>query len=268
MSASTSEDQFVHLGPIRVRVRVTGDGPPLLMIMGIGGNLDMWEPLTALLPDRQLVTFDFPGTGDSTLSWLPPTMPANALLVRALIRKLGYDKVDVLGYSWGGVLAQHVALQHRSVVSRLILASTTVGWGGRFPRLSVAGKMVTPLRYYSRSYFKRIAPSLYGGRYRLDPAYLEAEVQRRLGRPPSLPGYGAQLTAIMSYSSLPILPLISARTLVLAGDDDPIVPTFNPKLIAAAIRHATLRILPGAGHLLLFDSPEVVAPLIDEFLGQ
>ncbi|HET9691169.1 MAG TPA: alpha/beta fold hydrolase [Acidimicrobiales bacterium] len=263
----TTETVTVRVGPARLRVRTTGSGPPLLLCMGIGGNLDMWEPLLAHLPDRRLITFDFPGTGGSSLSPLPPTMAANAFLVRALLRRLEVDRADVLGYSWGGVLAQHLAFQHPSVVRRLVLAATTVGLGGVPPSPVTAAHLLTPRRYYSRRYFREVAPSLYGGRHRRDPAIVEAHATRRLGKPPSPVGYAAQLAAVTGYSTLPGLRRISAPTLVLAGGDDPIVPAANARLMARMIRRSTLRVLPDAGHLLLVDSPEVVGPIIEGFLA-
>jgi pimeloyl-ACP methyl ester carboxylesterase len=267
MSVVDRTTSHVHVGPTRVRVRITGEGAPLLMIMGIGGNLDMWEPLAAQLHGRQLVMFDFPGTGGSGNSWLPPTMVHNAVFTQLLLRKLGYDRVDVLGYSWGGVLAQYLAIQFPGSVRRLILAGTSFGAGGVPPSPRVMLRMLTPRRYYSGPYFKRIAPSVFGGRYRTDPALVDAEVRRRLERPPSIWGYATQLVATLNSSSLLGLPLVSAQTLILAGDDDPMISTVNPKAMAALLRHSTLHILPGAGHLVLLDSPERVVPLIDAFLA-
>jgi poly(3-hydroxyoctanoate) depolymerase len=264
---SAGTPSFVRVGPMRVRVRIEGEGPPLLLIMGIGGNLDMWEPLWTRLPGRQVIMFDFPGTGASGASWLPPTMAHAAWFTHRLLRRLGYGRVDVLGFSWGGVLAQHLAFQHPHSVLRLILASTSSGLIGLPPSLGAAAAMVTPWRYYSRPYFNRIAPSVYGGRFRRDPALVAEAARQRLRRPPSPAGYAAQLTALSGYSTLPGLPLITAPTLILAGGDDPVVPTFNTRLMARFLRHATVRIVPGAGHLVLLDSPEIVAPMIEEFLA-
>ena len=267
MTTVESGSFYVNVGPTRVRVRIVGSGPPLLLVMGIGGNLDMWEPLAGELHGRQLIMFDFPGTGSSALSWLPPTMGFNALFVRMLLRRLDVANADVLGYSWGGILAQHLAIQHPGVVRRLVLVATTVGLGGKPPPLQVAARLTTPRRYYSRSYFRSVAPSLYGGRYRSDPTMVEAHAQSRMGRPPSPLGYIAQLTALAGYSTLPGLPFVKARTLVLAGGDDPIVDTFNPKLIARFISGSKLTIIADAGHLLLVERPEAAAPLIDDFLS-
>lgn len=256
------------VGPTRIRVRTVGDGPPLLFLMGIGGNLDMWQPLERLLPSRRLIMFDFPGTGGSSLSFLPPTMGWNALMVRLLMRRLGHRQVDVLGYSWGGVLAQHLAVQHPYSVRRLVLAATTVGIGGLPPPPRTAARLLTTRRYYSRSYFREVAPHLFGGRYRYDQAMVEAQAAQRIARPPSRIGYLAQLAAVTGYSTLPGLPFINSPTLILAGDDDPIVPTVNPRLMARIIRHSKLAIVPGAGHLMMVDSPEIVAPIIDKFLAE
>jgi pimeloyl-ACP methyl ester carboxylesterase len=132
----------------------------------------------------------------------------------------------------------------------------------------VLSRLATPRRYYSRSYFRDVAPGLYGGRYRSDATMVDTHAAHRMGRPPSPIGYLAQLTALSGYSTLPGLPFITARTLILAGGDDPIVDTLNPRLIACDIRHSQLTILPDAGHLLLVDSPEIAAPLINKFLAE
>ena len=200
-AATKPETSFVMVGPTRVRVRTVGTGPPLLMIMGIGGNLDMWSPLAARLSGRQLIMFDFPGTGGSGMSCLPPTMGANALFTRWLLARLGHDRVDVLGYSWGGILAQHLAVQHPKTVRRLVLAATTFGLGGVPPGPLVAARMLTPRRYYSREYFTKVAPQIYGGRFREQDSLVNDEANRRIGRPPGIAGYTAQLLAIMGYST-------------------------------------------------------------------
>lgn len=258
---------WVRVGGSRIRVERVGSGPPLLMLMGIGGNADMWQPLEEHLGGRELVMFDFPGTGASGMARWPPTMVFNALAVRRLLIRLGLGRVDVLGYSWGGMLAQHFTARYPGSVRRLVLAATTVGLGGVPPSPRVAAAMLTPRRYYSRSYFRRVAPDLYGGRMRTDAALVEAHIAARTGRPPGLTGYACQLAAVTGYSTLPLLPLITAPTLVVAGDDDPVVPTANARLLAAGIGGSRLRVIPGGGHLILLDSPEVVAPLIGDFLG-
>lgn len=257
---------YARIGPTRVRVRTQGQGEPLLLVMGIGGSLDMWEPLAEHLPGRKLVMFDFPGTGESTISWLPPTMAHNAFFLRQLLRRLDLQRVDVLGYSWGGLLAQQLAIQHPRCVNRLILACTGLGVVGVPANPGVALRLLTPRRYYSPAYLAKIAPTTYGGKFRRDESLVLREAERRIEHPPSLTGYVAQLLAAATYSSIPGLPFVAAPTLILAGDDDPIVHTGNQHILHALMRDSTLRVFSDAGHLVLVDSPEVVGPVIEEFL--
>jgi poly(3-hydroxyoctanoate) depolymerase len=260
---------YVSIGPMRVRVRIAGHGPPLLLIMGLGGHLDMWQPLTQQLRHRKLVMFDFPGTGGSSQSWFPPTMAHNALFVWLLMGRLKLRRPDILGYSWGGLVAQQLAIQHPHAVRRLILACTSAGVIGVPPNLRSAIPLLTPLRYHSPEYLARIAPGTYGGRFRRDASLIEEEVARRIRHfnPPTLTGYLHQLAAAATYSSIPGLPLVAAETLVVAGNDDPVARPANQHLLHRLLRRSTLEIFPGAGHLLLIDSAEVVAPVIQSFLA-
>ncbi len=123
----------------------------------------------------------------------------------------------------------------------------------------------TPWRYYSASYFDLVAPTTFGGRARDGVESAQREV--RLGRPPSMIGYGQQLLALAGWSSLPWLHQIAAPTLVICGDDDPIVPVVNGRVLARRIPRAGLAVVRGAGHLMLLDSAPDVVPLIQEFLA-
>lgn len=239
-----------------------------LLIAGIGGNLDMWEPLIRELPNRRIVAFDVPGTGDSDLLPTAPLMASYAWFTRRLLDRLGYAAVDVLGHSWGGLLAQHLAIQHPRRVRRLVLVGTAPGLGSVPPSPQVLWWMLTPLRYYSSNYLRRIAPDLYGGAFRHDSSLIEADLDRRMGRPPRPEGYLVQLLAMVGYSTLPALWAVRVPTLVLAGDDDPVIPTANPRLLAAAIRDAELVVVPGAGHMLPFERAAMVAGVAGEFLDR
>ena len=90
-----------------------GEGRPLLLIMGVGGNVEMWHPFDRELNDRGIhtISFDAPGTGESGELGRPRRMPWLARMVEHLLDHLGYERVDVLGISWGGGLAQQLAHQ-------------------------------------------------------------------------------------------------------------------------------------------------------------
>lgn len=260
--------RYVTCGLGRVRVRAEGTGAPLLLLMGIGGHLGMWRPLAERLPGRRLVMFDFPGTGESSMPWFPPTMMHSAVFVRGLMRQLGLRRADVLGYSWGGLLAQQLAAQHPGAVRKLVLACTSPGATGMSADPRVTARLMTPRRYYSPDYLNAIAPDTFGGRLRRDPALVEAEVARRMSHPPSWRGYAFQLAAASTFATLPLAPLIRQPTLILAGDDDPVITTRNQHTLHRVLRNSELRILQNAGHLLLLDSAEISAPIITTFLDR
>jgi poly(3-hydroxyalkanoate) depolymerase len=265
----TSEEvEFLEVSGIRIRVRLAGTGPPLLLVMGIGGNLDMWDPLISQLGARQLIAFDAPGTGGSGNARLPMTMRQHANVAVKVLDRLGFPTTDVLGVSWGGLLAQKLAITQPRRVRRLVLAATMPGMGSIPGGPAALSTLLTPRRYYSRAHFEKVAPRLYGGRARTHPESVRDHLQYRLARPPSPMGYLAQMAATWTYSGLVSLHRVEAPTLVLAGDDDPIVPVVNARMLAQLIPDAELRIVSGGGHLFLLDGTEGIGAIIGRFLDR
>ena len=164
------------------------------------------------------------------------------------------------------MLAQILAICHGSVVRRLVLASTSVGIGSVLGRPSALWILATPRRYYSQSYFDKVAPTLYGGRIKSEPGVYHQQASARLARPPSLRGYFGQVFAIATTSSLPFAWRIKSPTLVITGTDDPLVPAINSRMLHRLLPNATLHIVEGGGHLFLLDSVDQVAPVIESFL--
>jgi poly(3-hydroxyoctanoate) depolymerase len=258
-----AEIRFVRVEGLRVRVAVSGEGPPLLLIMGLLGNLRLWDPLREQLPGVQIISFDAPGVGGSDVPMLPMSMMALARWTDRLVAELGFAGVDVLGLSFGGALAQQLALAAPARVRRLVLAATSCGLGGVPGSPWALQRLFDPRVILSRRGLERASPSLFGGRAGRDPSQV---MELPWGRPPSLRGYAWQLAAIGSWSSLPWLHRLRHETLILAGDDDPLVPLLNAQMLRACIPRAQLRVIRGGGHLFLLDSAEDVAPLIAAFL--
>jgi poly(3-hydroxyalkanoate) depolymerase len=253
---------------MRLRVSVRGTGRPLLLLMGIGASLEMWGPFEDALDGRaiQTIAVDAPGTGESDGYRFPRRMSGLARTIEGVLDALGYGEVDVLGVSFGGTLAQQLTHQAPRRVRRLVLAATGAGLGGvpASPRVLLA--LATPRRYYQPDYFRRVAGKIYGGASRHDPdATLHGSLARFM-KAPSFRGYLGQLYAIAGWTSLPWLRNIRQPTLILAGDDDPIVPVANAHLLHRFIPGSRLRIVPGGGHLFLLERPEEVARTVTEFL--
>lgn len=251
---------------VRVAVRPgTEPGPPLLLCNGIGASLDLLQPFVDALDERiEVVRFDIPGVGGSPDPRVPYNFALAAAFAGRLMSALGHERYDVLGISWGGGLAQQIAFQNPRRCRRLVLVSTATGslMVPAHPR--VLRKMLTPRRYRDPEYAVTIAAELYGGRLRDRPDQVRALIhdQSRVG---SRRGYVLQLLAGLGWSSLPALPLIRQPTLILAGDDDPIIPLVNARVMARLLPRARLHVY-GDGHLGLVTSAHELAPVVAGFL--
>ena len=254
--------------PLRVAIRPgTGAGPPLLLASGIGASLEGFQPFVdALDPAIEVIRFDVPGVGGSPLPARPYRFTTLAWLLRGLLNKLGYRAADILGISWGGGLAQQFALSSPLRCRRLILVATATGPQTMVPgNPLVLAKMLSQRRHLDPDYARRIAGELYGGSARTDPGTIAGLL--RQSRPGPLRGYLYQHAAGLGWTSLPFLPLIRQPTLVLAGDDDPIIPLANARILAALIPSARLHVYHG-GHLELVTRPDLLAPVVAGFLAQ
>lgn len=258
---------MVTVDGTRLHVSVAGHGgkAPLVLISGIGAPLELWEPFRRAL-GTDTVAVDAPGVGGSGTLRRPRSMWGIASLLDKLLDQLGYQTVDILGLSWGGGVAQYLALRRGSRVRRLVLASTGFGMGTipGDPRALV--HLLTPARYFSPSHFLQIAPSLYGGETRRHPERLHTQAMVRSARRPSAVGYIHQLAAASTWVALPLLPFIQTDTLMITGDDDPIVHVRTARIMAGLLRHGSLQIVHGAGHLFLLDQAREAADIVGSFL--
>jgi poly(3-hydroxyalkanoate) depolymerase len=259
--------EHVTVSGTRLRISIQGTGRPLLLFNGIGASLELLQPFRAALRATETIAVDMPGSGGSAMTALPLRFPGLADLADALLGVLGYERVDVLGVSWGGGLAQEFARRHPRRVRCLVLAATSTGV------VSVPGEpaalwvLCTPRRYSSPAYFESVAPVLYGGAFRENPRLLRQQGHLRFIHPPSLRGYLWQLAAGWGWTSVFWLHKVRSPTLVLAADDDPIIPLVNARVLARALPHARLRVIPGGGHLFLITHATEVAPIIEDFLS-
>ena len=253
-------EQIMQVGGRQLRVAIrpgTGTGPPLLLCNGVGMRLEALRPFVdALDPAIEVIRFDPPGTGGSQLPNRPYRFTTLALLLREMLHDLGHRQADVLGISWGGGLAQQFALLNPRLCRRLILVATATG-----PQTMVPPNPLPP----AKNLLLRRWGDLWGGSAKTDPDALASALHKARISPLSL-GFLYQHTAALGFTTLPLLPLIRQRTLVLTGDDDPIIPVANGRILAAGIPHATLHVYHG-GHVELVTRPSMLTPLITTFLA-
>lgn len=261
--------ETITIGSQRLRVMIRpGDGThvPLLLMNGLGATLEVLQPfLDQLDPDIEVIGFDVPGIGSSPLPMIPYCPASLSDMVARMLTALGYRRVDVLGVSWGGWLAQQFALQYRQRCRRLILVSSSPGVfmvPGR-PRAMLS--LLTPWRLVDYSYTEKVAPEIFGGKPQSNPERLRAFAHAI--RSGNVNGYFYQLFAGAGWTSLPWLWLLRQPTLVITGDDDRMVPLANAKIFRSLIPRSELFVYRG-GHLGIVMNVEAITAVIERFLSR
>ncbi len=174
--------------------------------------------------------------------------------------------MDVMGVSWGGGLAQQFTIQYPGRVRRLILAATSMGGHTMVPgHPRILMKMASPKRYTDKGYMKSIAPDIYGGDLRNNPEAIKLFTDHAKGGDQR--GYRYQIMAMLGWTSLPWLWRIQHPTLVMAGNDDPLVPLVNARIHAFLLPHARLEVIED-GHLFLLTRARQTAETIGNFLRE
>jgi pimeloyl-ACP methyl ester carboxylesterase len=266
-TTAAPRESVVRARGVEVFVREQGDGHPLLLINGLGGNVDMWRAAEdCLASSARTIAFDAPGTGRTTTQLWPLTISSLAKLATGLLDELGYERVDVLGFSLGGLVAQQLAHRTPERVRRLALVSTACGWGSMPGTLEALAAIAMPLRYYSRLLYEQTSWLLSpadAALLRRDPALVAA----RLDQPPAVGAYLAYLWAGAFWSSLPWLPSVHVPTLVLQGEGDELVPPANALQLARLLPDSRVHILAGEGHLFVYDAESTALPLLADFFS-
>jgi len=137
-------------------------GAPLLLLHGGLGSIEMFQPiLPALAKGRQVIAVDLHGHGRTALGDRPINLPAIGDDIAAVVKQLGHDTVDVLGYSLGGGVALRLAIQHPEVVRRLVLVSTAYAQDGFYPEMlpqqAAVGAAMAPMMKETPMYKSYIA---------------------------------------------------------------------------------------------------------------
>jgi poly(3-hydroxyalkanoate) depolymerase len=257
----------VHVGGERLRVAIQpgrGEGCPLLLLGGIGANLEVLQPFVdALGAEIATIRVDLPGAGGSSTPSVPYRIPELAHLTAQMLHQLGYPELDLLGISWGGALAQQFAYQYPARCRRLVLVSTATGAIMVPGCPSVLARLATPRRYRDPAYLSAVAAHLYGGRLRSNPEL--AAMYGRTVRSGGPKGYYWQLLGSAGWTSIFWLHRLRQPTLILAGTDDPIVPLVNARIMARLIPNSELHVFDD-GHLGLLTSADELAPVVRGFL--
>jgi poly(3-hydroxyalkanoate) depolymerase len=255
----TIDGRELQVGHWRYRGEPNGKRP-LLFFNGIGANIEVASPLPEMLNDRDFITFDMPGVGDSPDPKIPYNPFMIARITALILDRYKMDQVDVMGVSWGGGMAQHFALQHGARVNRLILVATTAGMLMVPGKPEALSKMVDPRRYIDPKFMETHFETLYGGSSHGSDGHIH-----RI-KPPSKTGYFYQLLAMLGWTSAPALPFLRKKTLIMTGDRDAIVRPINGRILNMLIPDSELVIIADGGHLFMLSHAEEFITYVREFL--
>ncbi|MCO5201257.1 MAG: alpha/beta hydrolase [Chloroflexi bacterium] len=246
-----------------------GSGDPLVLIMGLGGDLQGWAlTAPALAKHFRVITYDNRGAGRSGAPDRPYTIAGMADDLAALLDALDIQKANILGFSMGGYIAQEFALKYPGRVDRLILLSTAPGVDG-YGRAVLGSWIDVQRSNLSREQLVRSrAPYLYTAALLDDEERYERSVQNSVSNPYPQQDHAfiRQAQAILAFDASARLGNIKADTCILTGKDDILVPPRNSEKLNKLIADSKLQVLEGA-HLGCIEYPNEYNATILEFLG-
>ena len=256
----------------RLAVTVSGEGSPLLLIPGLGATRVVFNPLLPHLTGaRTVAVYDQRGVGASDPVREPFTTATLGDDETAVLAALGWERAAVLGASFGGMVAQQLAVRHGDALSALVLAATGPGprHAARHSSADATAALMGRGARTPEDAYRTACTVLYSQRFQEEhPEFIEAQVRERAGRPVAARTFQAQRRASDEHDVWDALGSISLPTLVLHGEDDPVMPVDNARLLAEHIPGARLEVLPDAGHLFFHEEPERSASLILRFLSE
>lgn len=252
---------------VEIAYQVEGDGDPLLLIMGIGYARWGWRWLLPhLTDDFRSITFDNRCVGESGCPEEPFTMKDMAEDCAGVLDDLGIGAAHVFGVSMGGLIAQELAINWPDRVKSLVLGCTHLGAGNMVPLSEETLKLLSDRSGTPEEQIRRGMPySFRPGWVEEHPEEFEEILKFRIPHQPPPEIYKCQFDATLTFDASRTAMKISARTLLLQGTEDRVVPPGNAKLIADTIPNTNLQMLEGAGHLFFIEEPERTAELIKSF---
>ena len=258
---------FANSAGARIYWEEHGQGPPVLLVMGLSFTLEMWfRILPHLARQYRTIIFDNRGIGRSDVPRGPYAMRTLASDAVAVLDAAGIAAAHVVGASMGGMIAQEMALSFPDRVLSLALGCTSYsGLFSKWPNFRRGPNGIAWLRAERLERERSVRDLLYA---RSTPDLLvEEDIQIRCNCSWSFKGVLSQLTGILLWNSYSRLPQIQAPTLVMHGEEDHLLPPQNGQVVAARIPGAEFVLLPDAGHMLTTDQPEAVLQHLLNFLA-
>lgn len=258
-------DRFADANGIRVRYRIEGQGPDIVLIHGVGANLESWDGVVAILrPSFRLIRYDLRGHVQSDKPAGPYDLDGFTSDLRALLDAVGIDRCHVAGFSLGGLVAQSVALSLPDRVDHLMLISTVAGRTDE-ERRRVLERLDMVANGIPGGHFQNSLSRWFTDDFRkAHPDIIAAHAEQNRRNDPA--AYAAAYRVLATSDLADRLHEIKCPTLIATGEHDIGSNPRMARLMHERIAGSRLHILPGLRHSILLEAPHVVAALIDEFV--
>jgi pimeloyl-ACP methyl ester carboxylesterase len=249
-------------------------GVPLVVLTHLGANLDSWDPriVDGLAEDRHVIAVGYRGVGGST-GHIRDSIEGMAEDMAAVIRELGYERVDLFGLSMGGMVAQAIAALAPELIDRLILAGSGPAGGpgltemARITITTVLRAVITFQDPKTLLFFTRTAAGT-----KAASEYLARLKERTIGRDKAVTPrvYRAQLAAVHRWGMQQPADLsqFTSPVLILHGDSDRMVPPANATALTRQLPTATVTLFPDSGHGVAFQNHRAFVDAARDFLGR
>lgn len=247
-----------------------GEGQPLVLIMGLGGNADWWGAgfQKHLAKSRQVIAFDNRGAARTKIPDNTFSIERMADDVALLMDELGLSQADVFGVSMGGMIGQEVALRHPAKVRKLVLGCTSCGGTQQVPPTVEALQLLLSQPKDEAEAMENQVRLLFPNSFVRGHRPLLAESFRMLSQHPmSQENFMRQFAAIQQWQgTFDRLPTLTHDTLLMHGTEDILLPAQNSEILQVRLPHARFIRYKECGHGFTFQAATQVLADLDEFL--
>lgn len=251
----------IHVDELKVNYVDEGQGCPVLLLHGWGGNIQTMLPILNILKDKmRVVALDLPGFGKSDSPSEPWNSYDYAGFVLKFIEKLGMRKIVLFGHSHGGRIAIILSGKYEELVSKLILIDSA----GIIPKRSI--------KYYFKVYSFKLLKTMYTTFMKADTKEKKLEkFYKKFGSEDYKASEGVMrqtMVKVINDNLVGLLPLIKAPTLLIWGENDEDTPVYMGRMMESKIKDSGLIVLKGAGHYSYVDCFEQFKAVITVFLKE
>ena len=278
MSYINKRNEYINVNGLKIAYREINNGKserPLVMLVHLAATMDNWDSkfIDLVAEKHHIILLDLPGVGGSE-GKVATTIPGMAQQAIDIIKELGYSKINLLGLSMGGMIAQEVTRLNNDLVEKLIL----VGTGPRDGE-GIGTVTSTTFKFMLKAGLNRVDPKRFIFYNHYEKGKIEANkvLERLASRSKEnadadmkVPGFLRQLKAIKRWSTVGYddLKFITQPTLIANGDKDLMIPTVNSYNMHQKIENSKLIIYPNAAHGSLFQYADEFSKELIEFLGE